>query len=145
MSERTELEIKRAASLRFDSVKPGPAVPAVFWTTDAQLRMTSIQGNGLDAFGITSDDLLGTPIRENLASSRVHDPVLVAHRRALAGESTCFEARLGNSPVEIYIAPQIEPDGNVAGVIGIAKMSRDLGAHNGRISEKSRAAATSSR
>lgn len=124
MPERTEYEIKRVASLRFDSVKPGLAVPAVFWTTDAQLRLTSVQGNGLQAMGIATDDLIGAPIQESLAGTSGHDPILVAHRRALAGESTCFEARLGNSPVEIYLAPQLDADGNVLGVIGIAKLSR---------------------
>ena len=145
MSDRTELEIKRAASLRFDSVKPGLAVPAVFWTTDAQLRMTSIQGNGLDALGIASDDLLGAPIQENLAASRVNDPILVAHRRALAGESTCFEARLGNSPVEIYIAPQLDTDGNVSGTIGMAKLSRSGEARDTRQSDIRRPALDNSR
>jgi two-component system cell cycle sensor histidine kinase/response regulator CckA len=146
MSERTDFEIKRAAaSLRFDSVKPGLAVPAVFWTTDPQLRMTSIQGNGLDALGIASDDLLGAPIQENLAASRVNDPILVAHRRALAGESTCFEARLGNSPVEIYIAPQLDTDGNVSGTIGMAKLSRSGEARDTRQSDIRRPALDNSR
>ncbi|HEY4839432.1 MAG TPA: PAS domain-containing protein, partial [Candidatus Acidoferrales bacterium] len=124
MPERTEYETKRAASLRFDSVKPGLAVPAVFWTTDAELRVTSVQGNGLEALGISTDDLIGAPIQESLVGTSGHDPILVAHRRALAGESTCFEARLGNSPVEIYVAPQIDANGDVCGVIGIAKLSR---------------------
>ena len=145
MSERIELEIKRAAPLRFDSVKPGLAVPAVFWTTDAQLRMTSIQGNGLDGLGISSDDLLGTPIQENLASSRVHDPVLLAHRRALAGESTCFEARLGHSPVEIYIAPQLDSDGNVSGTIGMAKLSRGAAVQTGSKTDARNSASSNSR
>jgi two-component system, cell cycle sensor histidine kinase and response regulator CckA len=124
MPERTEYEIKRAASLRFDSVKPGLAVPAVFWTTDAELRVTSIQGNGLDALGISTDDLIGAPIQESLVGTSGHDPILIAHRRALTGESTCFEARLGNSPVEIYVAPQLDANGNSSGVIGMAKLSR---------------------
>ncbi len=124
MPERTEYEIKRAASLRFDSVKPGLAVPAVFWTTDAELRVTSIQGNGLEALGISTDDLIGAPIQESLVGTSGHDPILIAHRRALTGESTCFEARLGNSPVEIYVAPQLDANGNFSGVIGMAKLSR---------------------
>jgi two-component system cell cycle sensor histidine kinase/response regulator CckA len=132
MPERTELENKRAAALRFDSFKPGLAVPAVFWTTDAQLRTTSVQGSGLEALGITSADLIGSPLQENLAGSTSRDPVLLAHRRALAGESTCFEARLGNSPVEIYIAPQLDADGNVVGTIGMAKLSRSVEAHRAR-------------
>jgi PAS domain S-box-containing protein len=129
MSERTEYEIKRAASLRFDSVKPGLAVPAVFWTTDAQLRVTSVQENGLEALGIATDDLVGAPIQESLAGTSGHDPILAAHRRALSGESTCFEARLGNSPVEIYVAPQLDANGNVCGVIGIAKLVRSGKSH----------------
>ena len=147
MSERTdtELEIKRAASLRFSSFRPGLAVPAVFWTTDSQLRVTSVDGNGLNALGITSDDLIGSPIQENLAASPAHDPVLLAHRRALVGESTCFEARLGNSPVEIYIAPQIDSDGIVTGIIGMAKMSRSVAAHDERNAGESYSSAASSR
>nr|HEV7952466.1 PAS domain S-box protein [Candidatus Acidoferrales bacterium] len=124
MPQPIEYEIKRTASLRFDSVKPGLAVPAVFWTTDAELRVNSVQGNGLRALGIVADDLIGAPIQESLAGTSGHDPILVAHRRALAGESTCFEVRLGNSPVEIYVAPQLDAHGNVGGVIGMAKLSR---------------------
>jgi two-component system, cell cycle sensor histidine kinase and response regulator CckA len=141
MSERTEYETKRAASLRFDSVKPGLAVPAVFWTTDAQLRVTSIQGSGLEALGIATNDLIGAPIQESVAASNGRDPILVAHRRALAGESTCFEARLGNSPVEIYVAPQLDADENVSGVIGMAKLSRRASANVERkVDEESPAA-----
>jgi len=145
MFERTEYEIKRAASLRFDSVKPGVAVPAVFWTTDAQLRVTSVQGNGLEALGIAPDDMIGAPLREHLAISHAHDPILVAHRRALAGESMCFEARLENSPVEIYLAPKLDRDGNVTGTIGMAKLSRTGDTYGERKAREECTAAASNR
>jgi two-component system cell cycle sensor histidine kinase/response regulator CckA len=127
MPERTDYEIKRTAALNFHSAKPGLAVPAVFWTTDAHLRVTSVQGNGLEALGIAPDDLLGAPLLEHLAASNANDPILAAHRRALAGESTCFDARLGNSPVEIYLAPQLGRNGSITGTIGMAKMARNGG------------------
>lgn len=124
MPESTDYEIEHATSLRFDSVKPGVAVPAVFWTTDAQLRVTSVQGSGLDALGIKFEDLFGAPLKEHLTATDSRDPVLSAHRRALAGESMCFEALVGNSPVEINIAPQLDKNGDVDGIIGMAKLSR---------------------
>src|SRR5580704_8065838 len=130
MPERIDLDIKRAGSLRFHSVKPGVAVPAVFWTTDTQLRVTSVHGSGLEALGMTFDDLLGAPLQEHLGASTGHDPILTAHRRALAGESTCFEAQLWNSPVEIYLAPQRETDGTVIGTIGMAKLARSSSTRN---------------
>jgi PAS domain S-box-containing protein len=131
MPERTDYDIKRAASLRFHSVKPGLAVPAVFWTTDVQLRVTSVQGNGLEILGITFDDLLGAPLHEHLGASNGINPILMAHRRALAGESTCFEAGIGNFPIEIYLAPQLDKSGTIAGTIGMAKLARsgDPSAH----------------
>ncbi len=111
----------------FHSAKPGLAVPAVFWTTDAHLRVTSIQGNGLEALGIAADDLLGAPVQEHLAASNDHDPDSCAHRRALSGESTCFEASIGNFPVEIYLAPQLDRNGEITGTIGMAKLARGAG------------------
>ena len=125
MPKRTDYDIERTTALRFHSAKPGLAVPAAFWTTDAHLRVTSVQGNGLEALGISADNLLGAPVQEHLADSNGHDPILEAHRRALAGESTCFEARVGNSPVEIYLAPQLDWNGKVAGTIGMAKLARN--------------------
>jgi PAS domain S-box-containing protein len=127
MPERTSYEIARQRSLRFDSVTPGVAVPAIFWTTDAELRVTSAQGSGLQALGMTSGDLVGASLEEHLALSNSQDPILAAHRRALAGESTCFEARLGNFPVEIYLAPQLDRNGSVSGTIGMAKLVRGQG------------------
>src|ERR1022692_961119 len=75
MPESTDYEIEHATSLRFDSVKPGVAVPAVFWTTDAQLRVTSVQGSGLDALGIKFEDLFGAPLKEHLTATDSRDPV----------------------------------------------------------------------
>ena len=124
MPERIDYEIKHSALLHFDAVKPGVAVPAVFWTTDARLRVTSIQGSGLDALGMPSDGLVGDPLQEHLAGPDDHDPVLLAHRRALAGESMCFEARLGAASVDIYLAPQRDAEGSVIGTIGFAKLAR---------------------
>ena len=125
MPERTYYDIKRAAALDFHSAKPGVAVPAVFWTTDAHLRVTSVQGNGLETLGIAPEDLLGAPVQEHLAESSGYDLVVMAHRRALAGQSTCFEASVGDFPVEIYLAPQLDRNGAISGTIGMAKLTRN--------------------
>jgi two-component system cell cycle sensor histidine kinase/response regulator CckA len=122
MSKRTDYEIKSAASLQFDAVKPGVAVPAVFWTTDAQLRVTSVQGNGQEQLGVPFDELIGASLQDHLPTQGDTASILNAHHRALAGESICFEAKVGDVSVEIYLAPQRDDRGSVSGTIGMAKV-----------------------
>lgn len=125
MPEGIKSRAPSAAALRFDSVEPGLAVPAVFWTTDARLRITSLNGNGLDVLGLPVEDILGRSVPETLASHNIDDPILNAHWRALAGESLCFEVRLGNILVEIYVAPLRGVDEVVNGTVGVAKVARN--------------------
>ncbi len=120
VSKKTE--ICSTTPLRFDSVQPGLAAPAVFWTTDRRLRITSAHGSGLDALGFTAQSLVGSLLLEHLDGERAGDPILVAHNRVLAGESLCFRANLASHPVEIIIAPQRIEDGEVAGTIGMARL-----------------------
>jgi len=126
LSENTKLRVPAAASLRFDSVEPGLAVPAVFWTTDAGLQITSVDGSGLDALGIAPDDLVGGHLHQYLGGFLENETILAAHERTLRGESLCFGSRLGEHRVEIYLSPRREQDGKVIGTIGMAK----LGGHS---------------
>jgi two-component system cell cycle sensor histidine kinase/response regulator CckA len=126
VSKHTELREGAATSLRFDSVKPGLAVPSVFWTTDARLRVTSVDGSGLEALGITAEELLGQPLTDHLQGASAEDTILVAHRRVLAGESLQFEAKLTGTPVEVSMEPQRSTEGAVIGVIGMARFARPI-------------------
>jgi PAS domain S-box-containing protein len=115
-------ETRSITRLRFDSVQPGFASPAVFWTTDRRLRITSAHGTGLSALGLTAQSLVGSLLHEHLNGEHASDPILVAHNRVLAGESLCFRARLAGQAVEIILAPQRFEDEEVVGTIGIARM-----------------------
>ncbi len=117
-----ETETRSATPLRFDSIEPGFAAPAVFWTTDRRLRITSAHGSGLDALGLSAQSLVGPLLHEHLDGEHAGDPILVAHNRVLAGESLNFRASLGSHPVEIIIAPQRIGNGEVAGTIGMARL-----------------------
>lgn len=127
VAEKTE--IRSTTPLRFGSVQPGFAAPAVFWTTDRRLRITSVHGSGLSALGLTADSFVGSLLNEHLDGDQAADPILVAHNRVLAGESLCFRASLGNQPVEIILAPQRTREEEVSGTIGIARLL--LGEHAG--------------
>ncbi len=113
-----------AASLRFDAVRPGLALPTAFWTTDAGLRITAVDGNGLSALGLAADDIVGVPLHEYLGGFLQNEIILTAHERVLNGESLCFESRLGDHRVEINLAPRLESNGSVIGIFGMAKLIR---------------------
>jgi PAS domain S-box-containing protein len=95
-------------------------VPAVIWSTDRDLKLTSLRGSALGALGIPPDEGVGVPIAD---LSYLYDPnseVGPAYKRALAGESAVFRASRSGNVFECHIEPYRGPDGEIAGVIGIA-------------------------
>jgi PAS domain S-box-containing protein len=97
-------------------------LPALLWTTDRELRYTSIQGTALRSFRETygvregrkmfpeGPPVLGAPDR----------PRYDAHVRALEGISVTFEQDDADRSLQCLVEPLHHPDGSIAGVIGIA-------------------------
>lgn len=123
MSDTTKTRAPAAASLRFDSVQPGLAVPAVFWTTNEEFQITSMDGSGLEVLGIATEDIIGARLHDYLGGYSENELILTAHERALRGESLCFESRLGEQRVEINLGPRRNREGNINGTIGMAKLA----------------------
>jgi PAS domain S-box-containing protein len=82
-------------------------LPAVVWTTDEELSLTSLLGRGLAGLALGPDDFPGTATVDQ-------------HRRALAGEHVAFEAEWGGRPFEAHVEPLQDIPGQRIGVIGIA-------------------------
>jgi PAS domain S-box-containing protein len=112
----SELPGQREASLRLLTDR----VPVIVWSTDSELRFTSITGAGLAALGQRPGQLVGTLLREHLPP---HDPegiLLAAHVRAHAGESIHVESRWRDRDYQIHIEPLHDPAGSIAGTVGVA-------------------------
>ncbi|SRR5579875_80821 len=95
-------------------------VPAVLWTTDAQLTITSAMGAGLSGVGLPSREAPGLPILDFFRTRDRDFPAIAAHRKALAGEPTSFETPWQTRQFQAYVRPLKGADGSVQGVIGVA-------------------------
>src|SRR3990170_5266532 len=61
-------------------------MPAVLWTTDAELRFTSSSGAGLAGLGLRPNEVLGMTLHEYFGTDGDEFPAIAAHPRALTGE-----------------------------------------------------------
>src|SRR5437867_4239017 len=66
-------------------------VPALLWTTDPALLLTSSLGAEFDRLGLGPNQLVGTALTELFESGQNRE-LIDAHNRALAGSSILFEA-----------------------------------------------------
>jgi PAS domain S-box-containing protein len=109
-------------------------MPALLWTVDNDLRFTSNQGGGLAAIGFRPGEVEGRRLLEFRTSD---DPAVVAHRKALSGESVSYDAVFRDHVFEAHVEPLRDASGSIVGCIGVAldvtghrRAEEDLGALN---------------
>lgn len=95
-------------------------VPAVLWTTDAQLVITSAMGAGLTGVGLPSREAPGLPLLDFFRTRDPQLPAIAAHRKALGGEPTSFETPWQTRQFEAHVRPLKNAEGRTEGVIGVA-------------------------
>lgn len=95
-------------------------MPAVLWTTDTELHVTSSLGMGLTALDLQPQEVL-TMMRFNYSSTPVIEFLpIAAHRRALAGESVRYEINLKGHTFGCQVEPLHDATRKLIGAIGIA-------------------------
>jgi PAS domain-containing protein len=120
-----QLELKRR--LKQEREQAGATIemitgqmPAVLWSTDRDLRITSSTGAGLAFMGHRPGQYVGFTLQEYF---RTDDPAflpLVAHRKALLGESVSYEIEWSGRTFASYVEPLRGSDRSIEGVIGVA-------------------------
>jgi len=95
-------------------------MPAILWAADTDLRCTSMQGAALAALQRQSEHVTGRRLADIFGSADPAYPPLVAHRRALAGHTSSFDADWGQRTFQVRVEPLREPGGAVTGVLGLA-------------------------
>jgi PAS domain S-box-containing protein len=98
----------------------GEQVPAILWTTDAHLRITSSAGAGLAALGQKGGELVGMSLLEYLQTDDPNHPGIVPHLRALRGETAKWELEWLGRTFHSHMEPLRGPDGGITGTIGVA-------------------------
>lgn len=95
-------------------------MPAVLWSTDTNLRLTSSDGAGLRALGHKPNQFVGVTLFDFFRTTDPEFLPLVAHRKALLGESVSFEVEWSGRTYASHCEPMRNPDGTIKGVIGVA-------------------------
>lgn len=95
-------------------------MPAVLWSTDRELRITSSMGAGLGSMGQRPGQFVGITLFEYFRTKDPEFLPLVAHRKALLGESVSFEIEWSGRTFASHVEPLRGSDGGIRGVIGVA-------------------------
>jgi PAS domain S-box-containing protein len=94
-------------------------MPAILWTTDGRLHITSTVGAGLAALNLKPAELVGMSMSETLGRSDPGCSQLSAHNRALVGESLSHEMRWKGRTFQVRVEPLRNPERRITGTIGI--------------------------
>jgi two-component system cell cycle sensor histidine kinase/response regulator CckA len=95
-------------------------LPADVWTTDTDLRLTSVYGSLVPRLERQDLRKPGTALYDLFATHDESHPVIAAHRRALAGVSVQYERTAGPLVIEGRVEPLRDGTGTVVGCVGVA-------------------------
>src|SRR5262245_35911686 len=95
-------------------------MPAVLWSTDLDLRLTSSEGAGLTALGNKPGQFVGVTLFDFFHTKDPEFLPLAAHRKALLGQSVSFEVEWSGRTYASHCEPLRNPDNSIRGVIGVA-------------------------
>ncbi|MBA2382579.1 MAG: PAS domain S-box protein, partial [Chloroflexi bacterium] len=99
-------------------------LPAIAWTTDVDLLVTSMTGEGLACLGLAEDAFTGRAVTgqfdpqvEVEREGRV--ALASAHREALLGHSGSYRVMVSERTSQAHVQP-VRVDGRIVGVVGLA-------------------------
>ena len=95
-------------------------VPAIIWTTDRALSITSASGAGLDVLNLDFRQIVGKTVEEYFGVNGNAAGAVKSHQQALEGQSVAFESRWRERFYEVKIDPLHESESGVVGTIGVA-------------------------
>ena len=119
VTERKQSELKLLASEERLRVLV-EQIPAALWTTDKDLRFTTVHGQAMEQLKIDPAVMTGMTLFDFYKTSDPDHPSLAAHQRALSGYSVTFERQWQGRTFETHIEPFRNTDGAVVGCIGIS-------------------------
>jgi two-component system, cell cycle sensor histidine kinase and response regulator CckA len=95
-------------------------IPAVLWTTDNELRVTSSGGAVRELLGSTPNSTIGTSLYEFFRTTDAAHPVIAYHLQALAGEVVSYDYDYAGKMFTARLGPRRSADGKTIGTIGTA-------------------------
>lgn len=94
--------------------------PALLWTTDTGLRVTSVSGTALTQIGREPGEYLEKTFYELAGTEDPNFPPLAAHLRALEGATGTYDREAGGRLLEARVEPLRDGAGRIVGCLGLA-------------------------
>jgi PAS domain S-box-containing protein len=101
-------------------------MPAILWTTDMNLQITSTIGAGLAAVHLQARELIGMSMLECLERDQLECTPISAHMKALRGESLSYEMEWKGRTFQVRVDPLRSSTKRITGTIGILIDITDL-------------------
>ncbi|OLE97810.1 MAG: hypothetical protein AUG75_03760, partial [Cyanobacteria bacterium 13_1_20CM_4_61_6] len=95
-------------------------VPAILWTTDAELRVMSRSGTGPKSLDLLPARVVGASLLGQYDRGEVGSESVDAHRQALAGTSVSYQIRQADRYYDARVQPLRDDGGTIVGVVGVA-------------------------
>ncbi len=92
-------------------------IPAILWTTDLQLRITSVTGAALES---APEKYLGRSVALLFQQTELNSKAVDAHCAALGGSSYAFEIEMPSCELQARVNPLRNHTGEIIGVAGVA-------------------------
>jgi PAS domain S-box-containing protein len=94
-------------------------LPALLWTTDAQLHFTSFLGAGLVSLNLQPSQLIGKSVTRFGVKGDATAASVAAHRRALEGFPSPYQELWNGQVYQCYVEPLQSGLGEIIGTVGI--------------------------
>ncbi|HKW42734.1 MAG TPA: PAS domain-containing protein, partial [Thermoplasmata archaeon] len=94
--------------------------PILLWSTDTELRVTSLSGAGVRSLEPVSRPPKGLTLQEYFNTRDEDVEPIASHRKALAGASVSAELDWLGRSFDMHLEPLRSPDGAIIGTIGVA-------------------------
>lgn len=120
-------ELKRAEKAGKTAAGPlkQELIPAIFWTTDRDLRFTSAGGQGLVNLREKADVIVGETFSEYFKTTDPHFPAIAAHQAALEGKEGHYIIEWAGFHFSVQVKPLTDESGRVVGTMGVAVEIKD--------------------
>lgn len=93
-------------------------MPAILWTTDQHLRITSNWGKGFSSSRVKAGDLVGRTLYDYLKCQDLKAAPIAQHADALRGVASYFEYRHGSRHFAVQLSPLRSASGEITGCVG---------------------------
>lgn len=92
-------------------------LPAIMWSVDLNLRITSGFGAGLQALGMHANQFVGQMLREVVTSD--DHVAIAAHEKAVQGESVSYLDEFHGNSYQVHLQPLRDHAGKLIGAVGV--------------------------